>query len=66
MEVKIVDGYPWAPAEVSLIEVLGQAPAALKTSVDSLRDCSIPNGTPIVYGAGAIFAAVKSAYQHVL
>jgi hypothetical protein len=65
MEVRIVDGYPWAPAEVNLIELIGDAPLSMTKSVHSLRECSIPNGRPIVLGAGSIFSAVSNAFRHI-
>ena len=61
LEVRIADGYPWAPAEVALRPLLGAPPARLAQTVRGLASGLLPSGTPLVAGAGSFEAAVKSA-----
>ena len=63
MEVRVVDGYPWAPAEVGLQPVLGKIPRALKQCIGRLATGVLPSGAPILTGAGALVDVVKQAQR---
>ena len=63
LEVRVVDGYPWAPAQVRLVTLLGTCPAALKQSIGGLANALLPGGAPLVTGAGGIEGVVRTVYQ---
>jgi len=63
MEVRVVDGYPWAPAQVRMVPLLGKCPKKLKQQVKQVfGNGRLPNGAPVLAGAGAIESAVRTAY----
>ena len=62
LEVRVVDGYPWAPAEVRLVPLLGTPPRALSRHVLGLARGMLPGGAPLVSGAGAVVKAITDAY----
>jgi hypothetical protein len=61
LEVRIVDGYPWAPAELRLAPLLGSTPPVLRKHIQSLATKMVQYGTPIVAGWNAVSTAVKDA-----
>ena len=63
LEVRIVDGYPWAPAQVRFVPILGSVPEALRREMAKLADKMVQYGTPIVAGWNAISEALRSATE---
>ena len=63
LEARISDGFPWAPAEVRLCPLLGSPPPALTQLVSGLAHALLPDGAPLLAGAGALAATVAEAVK---
>ena len=63
LEARISDGFPWAPAEVRLCPLLGTPPPALTLLVSRLAHALLPDGAPLLAGAGALAATVAEAVK---
>ena len=63
LEARISDGFPWAPAEVRLCSLLGSPPPALTQLVSGLAHALLPDGAPLLAGAGALAAMVAEAVK---
>ena len=65
LEIRVVDGYPWAPAEVRLVhdDAYGKVPVALQQQIQTLATSMVQYGTPIVSGWNAVSDAVRKAVE---